>query len=162
MHIPTISFDKSIKIIEEIVSHFNDNKNVIINNNMKLDKIYGSYSNKPSVQDYKHLLRITTFEVVDELQSVQKLKVEHIEEQRYSDDIELHSDYELDEKKKKFSTTLYAHHTSIGCDISFPTFKYIDEISVWFMYDDYDGRTDDILIVEENEIMILDFSLYDT
>lgn len=66
--------------------------------------------------------------------------------------IQLHNESELDEKKKEFYTTIFAHDTPWACDIFFPTFKYIDKISAWVEVDE---------AIENWEIMFLDFSLYD-
>lgn len=131
---------------------------------MVIDSVYGD--ERPSIQNYKHKLRITTIEVFDNLpsvgglQSIEDLKIEHIEVQQYSDEIEVHDESQLDEKKKEFYTVMFAHDTKLECDVSLPTFKYIDEISAWVIIRYGYKEVYESLSMKNNKIMFLDFSLY--
>lgn len=158
--IPTVDFDKSVKIIEEILSHFDDEDQIIINEGMDLDGIYATEEAKnmmDKVLNYRHKLRITTLQVVDTLQSVRNLRVSDIEDTEFSKTIEIYSDSSFDEKKKELSATMFMHNTSAECDISFPTFEYIDEIKAWVIMGDFWGAPNGI---HSGDIMMLDFSDY--
>ena len=162
LYIPTVDFDKSVTIIEEILSHFNDEDQIIINEDMDLDGIYATEDAKNmmdnNVLNYRHKLRVTTLQVVDDLQSVRNLRVEDIEDIAYSKTIEIHSDSSFDEKKKELSAMMYMHNTNAECDISFPTFEYIDEILAWVIMGDFWGAPNGIS--NNGDIMMLDFSDY--
>ncbi len=152
-YIPTIDFNKSILILKEILSHFEDNEKIIINENMNLNDIY---SDPPSTLNYRHKLRVTTLRVTSKLQTIKELTIAYIEAISYSETIEIHEDSEVDEKKKEFAATMYMHNMRYDCDVSYPTFEYIDEISTWVIMSEFLYGINDF-----NEIMFLDFINYD-
>lgn len=148
---------KTLIIMKEIFSHFEQMDDISINCNFDCDYIYSS---DDSILDHfiqtKHVVRVAEIYIDDKSDILTPELLYNGSLTVSSDQIEIYGDSRIE--RGKIELTAYLHNTQVECDVSFASFTYNCKYKMWIIFDaSWDAKNG---IDCTGHVTILDMSMY--